>query len=436
MTPPYAPISIYLSSLNGVDTAMLYAHEFQRLQRLVTLCVPSAIARDVHEAVGEKVPILELGTPPGGRLLRRMYRLLIDFGSSLVPGAGRSTVALDLPDTRMKARLVRLVRRIPLKPGPRTINRLAPAMISKHVPPAFPSDHVVVISFPGDPFLLCRRGLTVDTVIDSWDHPVRRTAGYKTRTAVAWNESIGKDWQRFQGAELVAIGPPVKLQYALDRPPRPHADRGVDRIALYPVATSPMAPEWYSDECRFIDAVCRATAQAGWELLLKPKPMTAAGSLDTFAKRYAHVRVCRYHESRGALDYRLDDAYNETRLHDLDQASLVISTVTTFGIDAAAAGVPLVQVDLREMGDIPALAAAAQNYQLETYLYPNTRKCIIRPVSLDEGERDLALLLSSADLEASSEASAALRRWLVGDTTADRGREAARRLTGTQSWTT
>jgi hypothetical protein len=69
-----------------------------------------------------------------------------------------------------------------------------------------------------------------------------------------------------------------------------------------------------------------------------------------------------------SLDYVLDDETNDLRLRELSSVELVVSTVTTFGLDAAAAGVPVLQLALENAEAYPGISSAARNAHLLRYL--------------------------------------------------------------------
>jgi hypothetical protein len=144
--------------------------------------------------------------------------------------------------------------------------------------------------------------------------------------------------------------------------------------------------------------------------------MTDPAELAGLKQRWEHVRVGAYHASSGALDYRLDDAYNARRLNELRTVAVVINSVTTFGLDAACAGVPLLQIDVTGIAELGSFAVAASNEHLHRHLYRLTRASLITPTDLRSLEDQLQSLLCNADLSRARKASDRLREWVVQGT--------------------
>jgi hypothetical protein len=271
---------------------------------------------------------------------------------------------------------------------------------------------VVAISFPQEPILLCQRDILADVVVDSWDHPVRRTAGFKTRIAVGWNSAIAEEWRAVQGAADITVGPPVKLRYAYESAPL-QPTTSATKTLLLPVCTSTAVPPWFSDEVQAIGAIFQAAQHAGWKVILKPKPNTRPDELADLLSKFPAVELASFSLSDGPLDYRLTGAYNEQRLRELERCSVVLNSVTTFGLDAACAGVPLLQLDLRAMSDLRFLASAARNRHLIRHLYPIASDAVLRPRTLAELQRQLEEFLLRPPWAAMAAASSALAKYVA-----------------------
>lgn len=311
------------------------------------------------------------------------------------------------------AALLRLSRLLP-DLGARSLNRLLGRLIGLWQRNPFPTRRVLAVSHVTSPHLLCARGLEVVTLNESWDHAAGRSAGYPSAAVIAWNRDIGRDWQQLQGAGEVLVGLPVKLAYAIEAR---QASEG-ERVAMYAVGTCATEPDWYADELVLIDDLCRATQSAGWELIVKPRPAGPQHELPSFAERYDHVRLATPPQVLGPRDYALGAEYNAARLRELRECTLVINAITTFGLDAACAGAPVLQLDLRGSRRYRALAGAQRNDHLERYL-------LDRP----EGTLRLAPEDSAADVLAAFFATPddrprrfrdALRAWIVPEAPAER----------------
>ena len=127
-------------------------------------------------------------------------------------------------------------------------------------------------------------------------------------------------------------------------------------------------PGWFADELAVIEQLCHATQTAGWRLLIKPKPNGRRDEFARFVHSFEHVTTGAYGNASDAVDYDLDDHYNRTRLAELSSCDLVINAVTTFALDAAVAGLPVMQLDLRDDPSFVALGAAMRNHHIATHL--------------------------------------------------------------------
>jgi hypothetical protein len=407
--------TVYLSALNAMGTALATARGLRALGREVTMVVPRRL-RGYVEGAGLGFPIGDTG--PDMPSVDKLHDELAFHLSSLTPGANPDNAVLHLGGGQQRhsrrTELRSAIRRswklhLAKLPNPQ-VNALLRATVGRWVPNVFPSRHVVAISFAARPALLCAPGLYVDTVLDSWDHPVRKCAGYVTRTVVAWNRELAWEWKDFQGAERIEVGYPVRLGYALRQNVGP--SERAERVMMYPIATTSHIQRWFMDEMAFLLALADRAAARGWTVLAKPKPISTRDEIPAAVRNHASIRLGGFEASSGALDYALDDAVNSRRLDELREARFVLNTVTTFGLDAAAAGVPVLQLDLRSSRAWPSLASAARNRHLQRYLYRG-RGC------LDPGDAlerlDELLADPSTLLEQARSTSELLRRWLTED---------------------
>jgi hypothetical protein len=248
------------------------------------------------------------------------------------------------------------------------------------------------------------------TLAESWDHPRTIPACYLTDSVAAWNSDLTQDWVRYQGAHQSVVGYPTKLRYALESPVRDFGSAAGD-VVLYAATSSSNTPgRWlFDEELRLIDALAPACAKAGMQLLIKPKPNGRPDEFAGFASMHPNVRVGRYGTAANPVDYSLDAGYNAYRLRELSDVDVVVNVGTTFALDAAAAGVPVLQLDLRGRSDLPQLAAAQDAYHLSRYLAD--RPDVFR---LDEhAPLDVGLTegLTRTD-GAAARFGAALQRWL------------------------
>lgn len=407
--------SVYLSSMNAMGTGVSVARALESAGRSVTIVVPRRI-RTWVENCGSGFAVLDTGEDTPG--LDRLYDEVSFALSSLMPGANPDNALLRLgldeqpsSATRRLAAALRVAwkRHGAIIPNP-VVNRILRSLMSHLTPRVFPTSHVVAVSFAARPYLLCAPRLQVDTVLDSWDHPVRKCAGYVTRCVVGWNRELAWEWKDFQGATRVEIGFPVRLGYALRQQAAPADD--ARQVMMYPIATTSHVREWFMDEMRFLRSFVDTAAASGWQVLVKPKPMSTPQEMPSWLWTHPAVRVGRFQESFGPADYALDEVTNARRISELREVQVVVNTVTTFGLDSAAAGVPVVQLDLRESEEFPALASAARNRHLQRYLYRGPG-CIAPGPGL---ERIAKLMMEpTALLARAAETSAGIRHWLTVD---------------------
>jgi len=405
-------VSIYLSSLNGVATAAWYAGRLGDRGCQAVICTPSRLVDDAKRVLPDDRLVLQPVAPftSTERFLARAHATFADYASDLVVGDNPANLRYFGPRSRFKGPAHRAIRRACGRIPSRLVNRAAARAFNGAAAWRFPSKHVLVISFPEQPLLLCDSTARIDTVVDSWDHPVRKTSGYVTHTAIAWNRDLARDWQRYQGAGAVRIGPAHKLMYALS------ADRdgagGPGTTLMYPMVTSRFAGEWFEAELQVVDAIAEAAREAGWEVLVKPKPMTSRDELAEVAARHDNVSLGTFLDSGAALDYVLTDAYNDVRLRELGEVDLVVNSGTTFGLDAACAGRPLLQLDLSRLEDARAFADANRNYHIQHHLCRVAGTAGAPPRNLRELGALVKRELAPDRRAAHAQSAARLRRWV------------------------
>jgi hypothetical protein len=335
--------------------------------------IADAVRRRLPPQVGE--PILLDDLAARSPAVRRAHNLLCILLEAEGPSRSiRKRFLQRLAGSSRKIRALLAVSRLfPKLPAP-ALNRLLGRTLGRFLDNPFPTRHVLAVSHVTTPHLLCARHLDVTTLNESWDHPGGKCAGYPSAVVIAWNRDVARDWVELQGAAEALVGVPVKLAYAYEAPPP--QEPAPRRVAMYAVGTCATERDWYADELGLIDDICAATRDAGWDLLLKPRPAGPQHELPGFAQRYAHVRLGRPPQAEGTRDYYLDAEYNEARLREMRSCSLVINSITTFCLDAACAGLPVLQLDLRGDERFPALARAQGNYHLRRYLLADGADCL------------------------------------------------------------
>lgn len=322
----------------------------------------------------------------------------------------------------------RIARYAPKWPSDQVNDRLS-ERLSKHLGNPFPTRRVVVFSQADVPHLLCARDQEVVTVMESWDHPFKTPAGYRSAMVLPWNRDLGSDWTQFQGDTNIVVGFPLKLRYALEAVVSDTENRRNGPVAMYAASTSsldyPGYRKWFTDELVLIEDIARATAIAGWRLFIKPKPNGFEGEFGDITDRFPHVSVGTYggqpRSAANVVNYYLDDRYNSARLSELGRCDLVINYGTTFALDAAAAERPVLQLDLRSSTRYPEVANALRRYHLERYFLGDSRLTL--RVSDDRVVEQLGEYLSSVDARPIE-----MTKWLRAWLTSERCEDALKRM--------
>lgn len=411
VAPVMAPtdVAVYLSVESSLQSAEAMADRVRSDGGTPVLFVEPEIGADARSAFDR---VVELPRTRTIDLLTKLTSFVNQSITSMPLGDNELVRERTIRPTNPVGRIAQqAMERVP-KVAPTTLNRWNARLTGRIVPNVFGTDSVFAITPVTTPVVLNRHDLAVTVVLDSWDQPVRRTAGFVADRAEAWNLDLADDWRHFQGAGELGTIAAYRLRYALDSSRRRKEFTGGpgDGYVLYPMVTSPNRPGWYHAELRLVAAMLEATERAGVPLLVKPKPNAGPGDLERLVADHPHASVGRYLNTEVTADWKITDDYNLIRLSELDGARCVISTATTFALDAATAGVPILQLDIRDLTELDALAAAAHNSHLVRHLYPRAEAALVRPASL----ADLVETLSKLDdLEARmAEASDALARWI------------------------
>lgn len=231
--------------------------------------------------------------------------------------------------------------------------------------------------------LLSSRGQKVITVMESWDHAVKEPNGYRSDLVFVWNNALKEDWIRTHGDDNVDVFFPLKLRFALELSKHLKTERpsGVTPFCVYAVAgTRRFSIDILIDlERKLIRDLARATRAAGWDLFIKPRPNGEEGEFDEILKGFDHVKVgsIAVQNADQAANYFLSDNYNRLRFAEIEGASFVINAFTTFGLDAATAGIPVLQIDLQKADGYSSSRMIYNNYHIKSYLLPHDT--VMRP---------------------------------------------------------
>lgn len=400
MTP--RAVSVYVSVASGWYTAAPYVKYLLHSGIDVHL-LASPVVHELADLPGplHRIP-LPLPNPPRWlSILARIHELL---RQALTPRSfSRSCRQLLYeahPGLGFRTRLVNaLSHTLPKWPAVE-VNRRLRKFFSPLVPSVFPTNLVICVSKASQPVLLCTNKHRIVTIMESWDHAQARPTGYESDLVVAWNASLARTWRNYQGDRKTTVGYPVKLRYLFtecDGRNRRLEEPGKELMYAAGAHTQGARPDWYRDELTLLRALCRATGDLGIPLLIKPKPGSVTDDYQKFSRLHQHVTVGQSQAPSSPADYRLDNHYNRLRLEELSSCRWVLSCWTTFALDAACYGRPVIQLDLRDHPSVPSLARAFHHDHIATHLLADPEKTLpIDPSEpLDTGLRRILAPLTS-----------------------------------------
>lgn len=232
--------------------------------------------------------------------------------------------------------------------------------------------------------LLLPRGVPHISIMESWDHPIKLPYFTQPDYCLTWNSDLADDTRRTQFLDRVARIAPLKFRYIGEREGRGDDElvgslrdaahraeilrlaelRKRGRVILYPTTTSSAGIE-HEGEMRLIGDICAALEGTGDVLYIKPKPNGPRGDYDRFAA-FPHVFVGAYSKSPDSRDM-LDEDYHTFRYLILRNTDIAINAGTTFVLEAALMGRPVVQLDLEE-GRYGGFARFTKTYHLSKYI--------------------------------------------------------------------
>ena len=402
-------VAFVISHMVGLGTAIPYVRALEAEGRTVRVyCLG-----DFQEIASELLPGTEVVPLGVLRLPRRLSRVVakLQYGlSSFDPGLNSTSRQQFEHRSSLGSRARKSVLSATRRFKAKTINRISRRVFATFLKiPSISEREIWVVSFLLEPLIAITKGARVCTLMDSWDHPVRRVAGYETDVVIGWNRPLAEDWIEYQGGQHAVVGAPLRLQYAAEAYPLAPC---ANQTLMYAVGTSSHSGPWETGELRLAELVCDAASDAGWEVVLKLKPTGGQDAWRALGARYAHVSFTEEREALGPMHFYLDPTYNAGRLEALRNVACVVNAVTTFGLDAACAGVPVLQLaGLRGPG-LAGIAAAQKNYHLQRYLLSDPD--LVFEVEEAQLRCDLAAWLADPDQRAVKYA-ATLRGWIVGD---------------------
>lgn len=279
--------------------------------------------------------------------------------------------------------LLKLSRFTP-KISNKSINKFLSSITGTFFKNPFKDNIIIVGSLNASAELLSAKHQKIVTVMESWDHAVKEPNGYTSTLFLGWNKLLCHDWKMNQFDNNTKEFYPLKLRYAREvvKQQRILASNNEGRRfkVLYPVAsTRKFSIGVLCDiEERLIAELAKICKQLNWDLHIKPRPNGMIGEFD-YLNHFSHVTVG--HVSHGDINnpanYFFSDVDNAKRFQEVLDSDLVINAFTTFGLDCAAAGVPVLQLDLRLASDFLDSSVIYNNHHIKQYLI-NTDS-LIRP---------------------------------------------------------
>ncbi|MBN2964203.1 hypothetical protein JWV37_05385 [Sulfurospirillum sp. T05] len=224
-------------------------------------------------------------------------------------------------------------------------------------------------------WLLVHKELDVYTFIGSWDHPsLDKASGHKSKFVFGWNETLLCDWKRFNHDVNYGISFPMPFRYIFESRKKPLKKDNVF-IVMYAFTFSETAPRGlFKEECEFVTLLCTALKEMGLKLLIKPKPNQKPEMFNLF-RCYDNVEICSFNTHGEKENLLLAESYNETRIKEMLMADLVINLGTTFAIDAALFGLPVMQIKINSQNKFSTLAKQLNNaYHINHYLLYDRKK--------------------------------------------------------------
>lgn len=253
----------------------------------------------------------------------------------------------------------------------------------------FETEIVMVGSLNASPELLTAKGQKVITVMESWDHATKQPCGHLTNQFWGWNKDLCDDWAEKQLCDLPCVFHPLKLRYAnevfkkqfLEK--KTYQDKSCKTRILYPVASTDKFSigVLVEIEKKLIQDLIDITEQLAWELVIKPRPNGRNGEFD-YATAYSHVSVesVSHGDIVNPANYFYSEDDNKERFSCLENIDLVLNAFTTYGLDAAAAGLPVLQLDLRDATGYENSHLVYNNYHIKKYLLSS--KKVFKPINM------------------------------------------------------
>ena len=273
----------------------------------------------------------------------------------------------------------------------------------------FKGDFVIAFTFVHEPYLFANSRTKVIFIMESWDHIVKRPHLIKPSYFMTWNEDLKLDAKIYQNYRHMNYIYPLKLRYIEKFSAMDYNNilkyisnesylKDLKRInnkdvILYPVSyTSVDNYERHLDQLKFIKSLISVFSDSNFIFFIKPKPTGPIGDYDSLLGE-KNVIIGEYTPSLNKEDM-LKDEYHAYRYLLLKKSKLVINAGTTFGLDAALADTPVLQLNITEKY-FGTYAKSTKNPHIEKYLlrsslvsnFTGQEKIVMNETTISKGKK-------------------------------------------------
>lgn len=243
----------------------------------------------------------------------------------------------------------------------------------------FKDRKVVVGSLNPYSHLLSSKDLEVYSIMESWDHVVKQPSGYLSKAAFVWNEDLANDWKKYNLDKNVYGVFPLKLRFSKEVERKKVIK---NKICCYAAAYSDhFTRSKISDvEHLIIRKIAAACQRANWKLLIKLRPNGRPDEFDYLKTDFKNITISLTESlNENPANYYLTKDYNMERFNFIEKADFIINCFTTFGLDAAFAKIPVLQMDVRGDESLKNSSLFYNNHHINKYLLQSNNILRIPP---------------------------------------------------------
>ena len=220
------------------------------------------------------------------------------------------------------------------------------------------TDFVISLTKEPHPYLLAPFAHKHILIMESWDHPMKEPFLLAPDRTLTWNDALATELNLYQAIDRTVVVPQVhKFRYirecrqakisisAIENTElAADLERLVDKkYIIYPLCTS-STYLGFEGEVNFLRELARCVAASGLLLYLRPYPLAPASDGAVLADIPGTV-VGTLSDDTNGMDVLNVDAQRHKYLL-LQRATGVINVGTTFALDAAMVGTPVLQLKL------------------------------------------------------------------------------------------